>query len=312
MKKSIIIPLFLFFVLNSNAQEEHPIIGTWQLTTVEVNGETKDGFQAVWIFDKEGVLKAARSTSGKAITVGTWKCDKTRKMLIMESTIDKDFNGEAKVINLKEDKLSYKKEDAILNFKKTEMLSSNKASAKEIAPTLSFTSDDFFNGDEYIDDSERLPWNFEQIYNNMKNIKEMIYDVDHFEPNKGKTDSWINSYKVAFMDEGDLSIREYSYFQKDYIDMSENGYPLYEETKAIKEFYPRSKPDMYKVVGEEFLNTISGELICTVVEAMGDFDQKIKFWMINDKPGVYAKIIIVKDEGNPFDYTNVYTLKEIK
>ncbi len=34
--------------------------------------------------------------------------------------------------------------------------------------------------------------------------------------------------------------------------------------------------------------------------------------MINDKPGVFAKIIKSKDEDNPFDYTNVYTLKEIK
>jgi len=34
--------------------------------------------------------------------------------------------------------------------------------------------------------------------------------------------------------------------------------------------------------------------------------------MIIDQPGVFAKIIKSKEDGFSMDYTNVYTLKEIK
>lgn len=310
MKKLIIIPLFLLFALNSNAQDKHPIIGVWQLTTVEVDGETKEGFEAVWVFEDGGILKAARSVTNEAIPVGKWKCDKDRKMLIMESTMDKDFNGEAKVLKLKKNQLSYKKDGAILNFVMTEMV---KPDTTPI-PKLEFSYDDFYKGDEYAypEEDEKLPWNLEQIYASLKNVKEMVYNVSHFKPNKGNVDSWINSYKVKFIDDEGLSIREYSYFQKDFIDMTENVFPLNEETKGQKEFYPKSKPELFRVIGEEDCKTDLGTFKCTIVEAIGDFDAKVKYWMINDKPGTYAKIIIAVEEGNPFDYTNVYKLKEIK
>ncbi len=310
MKKLIIIPLFLLFVLNSNAQDIHPIIGVWQLTTVEVDGETKEGFEAVWVFEEGGILKAARSVTNEAIPVGKWKCNKDRKMLIMESTMDKDFNGEAKVLKLENNKLSYKKDGAILGFVKTEMA---KPDTTPI-PKLAFSEDDFYNGDEYAypEEDEKLPWNLEQIYVSMENVKEMVYDVDYFKPNRGKIDSSVNSYKVKFIDNEGLSVREYSYFQKDYIDMTENVFPLNEETKGRKEFYPRSKPELFRVIGQEDYKTDLGTFKCTIVEGFGDFDAKIKYWMINDKPGTYAKIIIAVEEGTPFDYTNVYELKEIK
>lgn len=308
MKKTVLIAVLLF-VANIYAQDSHPIIGAWELQTVEVDGSEQSANGAIFIFEKGGELKAGRSVSGPTFTVGKWKCDKDRKMLIMESSRDKDFNGEAKVLNLKGDKLSYKKDGAILNFKKAEMAKPDNTPI----PKLAFSDEDFYKGDEYAyDDNDKLPWNLKQIYTSMKNIKEMVYDVDRFEPNKGKVDSWVNSYKVAFINDGELSIREYSYFRKDYVDMTENGYPLNDESEKEKEFYPRSKPDLFRVIGEEDCKTTAGTFKCTVVEAIGDFDTKVKYWMINDKPGTYAKIIIAKEEGNPFDYTNVYTLKEIK
>lgn len=308
MKNAILITLFLYTV-NFYAQDNHPIVGAWQLTTVEQDGKTIDGRGAVWVFDKGGELKAGRSVTGPIITVGKWKCDKDRKMLIMESTMDKDFNGEAKVLNLKGNKLSYKKDGAVLNFEKAKMAKPDNTPI----PKLSFKQDDFLNGEDFkYDDDDKLPWSLEQIYTSMKNIKEMVYDVDRFEPKIGKVGSQVNSYKVAFINDGELSIREYAYSQKDYVDMTDNAYPVDEETKGEKEFYPKTKPELFRVTGVEDCKTSMGTFKCTVVEAIGDFDAKIKYWMINDKPGVYAKIIIAKEEGNPFDNTRVYTLKEIK
>ena len=310
MKKLISVVLFLLLIININAQDNHPIIGTWQLSTVEVDGETKDGFQAVWIFENEGVFKAARSVSGEVIPVGTWKCDKERKVLIMKSKIDKDFNGEAKVLKLEKNILSYKKDDAILSFTKTEMA---KPDTTPI-PELNFSYKDFLDedgGDKYLEDGTKLPWTIDQVYVEMKDIKEIVYHIDHFETNKGKTDSWTNSYKTEFLSDNELSIREYSYFQKDYIE-DYDVFPLNDETDGQMIFFPQDEPEYFRVVGEEDFKTDLGVFKCTIVEGIGDSDKKLKYWMINEKPGIYAKIIFSKTEGNPFDYTNVYELKEIK
>ena len=73
MKRTILITLFLLFIININAQDNHPIIDTWKLTTVEVDEETKDGYQAVWILENKGILKAARSVTEVVIQVGKRK-----------------------------------------------------------------------------------------------------------------------------------------------------------------------------------------------------------------------------------------------
>ena len=140
----------------------------------------------------------------------------------------------------------------------------------------------------------------------------MVYHIDHFVPKKGKTDSWTNSYKVKYHSDKELGIREYSYFQKDYVDMDDRIFPLIEDTTGKMVFFPQEEPEYFRVVGTEDIKTDLGTFKCTVVEGLGNFDLKLKYWMINDKPGVFAKIIKSKEEGNPFDYTNVYTLKEIK
>jgi len=310
MKKAILI-ILIVFATNIYAQTNHPIIGTWQLESVIENGETHTGMQAVWIFEKGGNLKAARSLSGALIPVGKWKCDKKRKMLIMESTMDKDFNGEAKVLNLKDGKLSYKKDGATLNFKKAEMVKPDNTPI----PALKFTYEDFIGSNDeekYPEDTAKLPWTIDQIYAGLKNVKEMVYHVDHFVPKRGKTDSWTNSYKVKYHSDKEMGIREYSYFQKDYVDMDDCIFPLNDNTMGQKEFFPQEKPDYFRVVGTEDIKTDLGTFKCTIVEGLGNFDLKLKYWMINDKPGIFAKIIKSKEKDNPFDYTNVYTLKEIK
>ncbi len=311
MKKTILLFALLLFISKINAQEDHPIIGVWQIENVQVDGQTKAGNGAVFIFEKGGVMKAARSLSGGSIPVGKWKCDKDRKMLIMKSTMDKDFNGEAKVLSLKDGKLSYQKDGAILNFKKAEMAKPDNTPI----PALKFTTNDFITkdgDDKYLDDGAKLPWTIEQIYENMKNIKEMVYHVDHFVPGNGKTDSWTNSYKVKFHSDKELGIREYSYSQKDYIDMDDSIFPLNEDTAGQMIFFPQAEPEYFRYVGTEKVKTPAGTFDCTVMEGVGEFDLKLKYWMINDKPGVYAKIIKSKEDGFSMDYTNVYTLTEIK
>ncbi len=309
MKKVIIITL-LVFVVKIYAQDNHPIIGAWQLSSVVADGETQTGMKAIWIFEEGGVFKAARSINSKSTPVGTWECDKDRKVLIMKSEVDKDFNGEAKVLNLKEDQLSYKKEDAILYFTKVEMA---KPDTTPI-PELDFTYIDFMDkegGDKYLEDGNKLPWTIDQIYLGLIDVKEMVYNIDHYVPNQGKTDSWTNSYKTEFISPNELSIREYSYFQKDFIE-DDHVFPLDDETKGQKIFFPQEELEYFRYIGEEMVKTDLENFKCTVFEGIGENDLNFKYWMIIDKPGVFAKIIKSKI-GSDFTtgYTNIYTLKSI-
>jgi len=73
-------------------------------------------------------------------------------------------------------------------------------------------------------------------------------------------------------------------------------------------FFPRSELFPFRIVGTDSISTPAGTFSCTVVEGM-DGDDKVKLWMINNKPGIYAKIII--DRYSPFDEVD-YKITELQ
>ncbi|AMC11206.1 hypothetical protein Lupro_08035 [Lutibacter profundi] len=317
--KKLTITLLLLLVAFIAQSQESKIIGNWQLTTVIDDGKTLEGFQTVFIFAEKGVLKAARSTTSKSIEAGTWKYNKKKKAIIMTSSMDKDFNGEAKIIKLNDSVLAYKKDEAILSFKKITpksiAVNTNKITLKK--PVLLFERETLFDekGDFNYEEAEsKLPWRIETIVNFLKEYNEVVYDVTNF-PDEQEADAWVESEKINYNEEAkSIDVRRYSYFQNEYIDMTED--PIWMDNLQEYEydfmFFPKENLNIYKVVGTENVATAIGTFECTVVEGYGDFDGKIKYWMVNEKPGVFAKIVKVKDAMVPFGYTNLYTLKEIK
>jgi hypothetical protein len=63
-----------------------------------------------------------------------------------------------------------------------------------------------------------------------------------------------------------------------------------EMTQSNNNFFPMDKPDAFKIIAVKKLNFPAGVFECTIVEGI-EGDNKVKYWMINDKPGVYARII---------------------
>lgn len=317
MKKLTII-LILLIAFKVQAQESK-IIGIWQLTTVVEDGKTMDGFQTVFIFSEKGILNAAKSATSKSMEVGTWKYNKKQKTIVMTSELDRDFRGEAVVIKVNKKVLVYKKEGATLSFIKLAKLDlpPKIEHVTTTKPTLLFEREDIIdeNGDFNYEEAEsKLPWKLETIINFLKEHNEVVYDVTHF-PDEEEIDAWVESEKINYNEEEQsIDVRRYSYFQNDYIDMTED--PIWMNNLPANEydfmFFPKENLNLYKVVGTETIETVIGIFDCTVVEGYGDFDGKIKYWMVNEKPGVFAKIIKVKDAMVPFGYTNVFTLKEIK
>ncbi|MFK5877890.1 MAG: hypothetical protein QM478_00185 [Flavobacteriaceae bacterium] len=317
MKKTAIVAILLI-AFTVQAQESK-LIGTWQLSHVVYEGKTETGLKAVFIFAEKGVLKAARSTTSKSIDVGSWKYNKRKKTIVMTSELDKDFNGAAKILKLNDSILEYNKDEAILSFKKItpESIAANKNKITQQKPVLLFEQENMLDeqGDfNYEQEEQKLPWKIETIVNYLKSYNEIVYDVTHFADEEA-LDSWVESEKINYNEEEQsIDVRRFSYFQNDYIDMTED--PLWMNNLPENEydfmFFPKENLNLYKVVGTENVGTPIGVFECTVVEGYGDFDGKIKYWMVNDKPGVFAKIIRVNDARVPFFYTNVYTLKEIK
>jgi hypothetical protein len=67
-------------------------------------------------------------------------------------------------------------------------------------------------------------------------------------------------------------------------------------------FFPEEEPNYYKVVGKEKMK----DNLCTVVEGfLGE--KKVKYWMIDNSPGVYAKII--KESTNEFFNETNYSIE---
>ena len=103
-------------------------------------------------------------------------------------------------------------------------------------------------------------------------------------------------------------------FEIDYIF---DGYDSYSNQSELRTNRNYSSPlypiegIIFRVVGEEQITTPAGTFECTVLEAVGFSGILKKLWMLNDKIGVYAKII----EENPDEnsgYYYIYELQEIK
>jgi len=73
-------------------------------------------------------------------------------------------------------------------------------------------------------------------------------------------------------------------------------------------FFPKEEPWPYRIKGVEKITVPAGSFDCTVIEAI-DGEKKLKYWMINDMPGVYAKII--REETDPFGKLE-YSVQELE
>jgi len=143
-------------------------------------------------------------------------------------------------------------------------------------------------------DREKFSWfNYEAALSYLKNVKNLKYikstllvDFDAFAREE-------LTAKVAFSENdqqltidpifGDLSSREND---------QENM------------FYPIQEIDDYTIIGEKMVSVPAGTFKCTAIETFDDFRNiKVRYYMINNRPGIYAKIIIV-DEDN-------YTMYEL-
>lgn len=233
------------------------------------------------------------------------------------------FNGEEKTLWILSGGTKISGKNKLLKISETELHLEN--SGKEIVirkneetkgdiERLTFSEDEFYdeNGEyKYYEDENKLPWTdpFEMLMT-LVNTKQLEYTFSSLVEgtNVFETKKLLADVK-ANKDEQMLSI--------DFIFGGYDRYNLPDDAQLPpnnldfnygSKLYPL-KEDSFRVTGNEEITTASGTYDCTVVEALGSREELCKLWMINNRPGVYAKIIVDKD--GDFGYYNIYELKTI-
>ncbi len=276
------------------------LFGSWEFEE-ETNADLKR-FITFKAPDNFTVLEKGEGMESKS--GGMWIFDEKDKTLLLIGQVE-NLRGLSKVI------VVTKKEFSVENNGKIYILKKVVQDAVNIQ-RLSFSEEDFYddNGDyKYYDDEQKLPWQDSyQMIADLSKVKHLVYKFSTLiESTKSFTTKILTADVIVNKEKQTLSIDNiFSGYDKynlpDDTQLSPNEFDYYNK------LYPL-EGDSYRIVGKEEVITPVGTFICTVIEATASFDEKIKLWMINDKPGIIAKII--KDRAGDLGFYKVYELQEI-
>lgn len=281
---------------------ESGFIGTWEIPN-EMNPDilrwiTFDLPNQYTIIEKGSSMETKNS--------GEWMFKKSENVLYMFGRVEL-IGGKSNLFKINESEIKLENKGSIMTLKKA-----NKSSNR--IERLSFTEADFFteNGDYKYDGEEgKLPWSdpMEMMMSFINtrqleyNFSSLVEDTEVFETKQLLAD--VNANK----ENPSLSV--------DYIFYGYDRYNLPEDTALPpnnldmsygNQFFPL-KENSFRVVGEEEITIPPGTYQCTIVESTGTSEERYKLWMINEKPGVYARII--EDKEGAFGHYHVYELKSI-
>ncbi len=264
------------------------IIGTWKVN----NPKLVDSIYMV--FNNTGEIIIYKiSASFNEQTKGRWFYNKENHSLIIKIS-DEDFNGTYRITKLSTLSFTIKNRKHIINVKRLK-----KHLKKQ--DYLNFKANHIYT-DNYDQEKEstKLPWrNYESFSSFLINVTHLTYTHFNLVKDSNLLDSkeeetYINVNKAKTRIEiGNLFPEKILIENQD-----TNGTVLtrgaYEEKQDF--FYPLETPDFFKVIGDKEIKTSAGKFLCTVVETINDFDEiKTRYYMIKNRPGIYAKIVVSID-----------------
>jgi len=277
-------------IAKTNAQAH--LAGSWKMlgrqnTTTLLKFELPDNFT---------LLEASNGES--QTTWGTWIYLADEKAIIFMS-FSPGLRGKHHIKELTADSFILEKEG---NLTRAQRL---KTEATKIE-RLNFKEEDF---PEEGDDPDKLPWrDFDQMAQFLNGVKSIKYQdgklVEEFHTLK-YTYEILSKIAVDLqkpsVDFTNLSIADgdTSQFSEKY----KGGL-----TGRYDDFFPRDELYPYRILGTQTVEVPAGTFQCTVVEGFNT-EQKCKYWMINDMPGIYAKII--QESVDPFGELE-YSVTELK
>ena len=218
---------------------------------------------------------------GSSKTSGTWMYSPRKKSIqvlarthFMDGKSDLTMDGTAKMSLIGKEK-------------------NNKAErvdvSKILIENLNFTSQEVENSGEgeipakwqsahskalYLSKVNRLVYN-DQVYHpsvGVFNTKALVFDVIVENETVSTNLRYVNGQDT--MQFGEMVLDQYS----------------------NNRFYPVEEPYLFRVLATETITVPAGEFNCVVIEAIGDSNERLKYWMIIDQPGIYAKMIKISEE----------------
>lgn len=178
---------------------------------------------------------------------------------------------------------------------------------------LNFSEKDFYdeNGDyKYYDDEQKLPWKDSmEMMMKLVNVKQLVYSYSTLIEGANTFDKKTLTANVDSNPADQMLSIDYIFYGYDTYNLPDDTALPTTNFDEYSKLYPL-KSDTFRVIGEAEITVVAGTFNCTVIEANGSFDERIKLWMINDQPGIIAKII--KDKPGRFGYYNEYELLKIK
>ncbi|MBN2789273.1 MAG: hypothetical protein JXR69_03715 [Candidatus Delongbacteria bacterium] len=275
----------------------------------------KSGLFGLWKFnDNDGYTNLLKFTepdefvmisyneNETSTTNGTWIFDPKENSLTMLG-FNSYLKGKNNIMKITASELTIDCKGTVLNAVK------DNSDAGELE-RLTFVYEDF--EEEQISEIS-LPWvDLQEMINYLKSVKYLKYS-------RGVLIEKINAFKKStilskvIVDEENYRVNftNFSLTKNDTTEISDKIKDESNESDNI--FFPEEKLTDYdyKIIGVEDVEVPAGKFTCTVTEGFNGED-KVKYWMINDKPGVYAKTIVEK--SSPFgDLEYILTeLEEIK
>ncbi len=214
---------------------------------------------------------------------GQWMYKPKQNSILFIAGRRSAFIGEAKIIEHTDKNFSFENNGAKYVFEKKESV--------EIKP-LTF---DYEYLDNHRNDEVMLPWGeFDKLLTQMSSINTMMYSKGVFNSELGIFDNSAVNYETKVEDDYQVIITENTILDDGSIE--ENQMSIGEDYGSENIFFPLERLDDYIILGKETIGVPAGTFNCTVVIGIGEDDVKYKLWMIDDKPGVYAKIITQKED----------------
>jgi hypothetical protein len=269
------------------------LVGTWIIKT-----EEGDNYLTLELPDTfKSVTKTEYSTSKSG---GNWYYNSKEKTIVFIAH-DRALRGKSKVI-VKDKEFTLEKDGSKIIAVKQAEKELKKASEIE---RLSFTQEDFYNDEgnpKYEADAEKLPWKDQyKIYETLKEIKNLDYQMSTLVED-------TKAFEVKNLSANLVNDLDYEQVLFDNIFGGFDRKSMPDETE-MPTLNIGSNNDNYTYVpfpyeiytfrivsNDEQLTVKAGTFTCTTVELFSDNEEKIKLWLINDKPGVVAKIIIEKED----------------
>lgn len=276
------------------------LIGMWELK----NNIDSDAKLYVTFIAPDEFKWIQKEENSETTVNGTWLFNKNDKTLIMIGFRNENLPaGENNIIKLN-------KEHFELENNGNTFIANKKAESRKNIERLTFSQEDFFTEDgnyKYEGDQEKLPWlNWSEMKMELLNVNQLVYNYSTLIKNSKVFENKTLTANVnATIEEEGFNI-DYIFNGFDSYNLPED-YSLPLNTEYSNPLYPLYDM-LYRIIGNEQITTPAGTFDCTVLEAYDDSEVRKKLWMIDNKIGVYAKII----EDNPDEHFGSYHVYELQ